>query len=521
MLKRLLYLYNDGHNPFPKLGKGGLGYHLPQYRKRMHGESVVNLGDGNYSYFNDDLDYEYDSSGFIEGPIPSNIRSDFDNWVQTQNGTPSAPILYKRDDYDEDTPEGYENIMNKEQIEKNLEKVERKYQTNDELRAKLKREGVKGPLKSMNTEQLRELYNEKIAQIKPKPITMHESMKKVDKVDYNFEKDKERIEKSITDLFMNNYEFGMVGKVRKELKERMKDLSKNSLEYKIYSKIKEEIENSYLDSDLKLLKKQINKKSDDELSLLELTLKDIFKMHDDKMEETKVLIDSISNLSLDERFEVVSDNYDDILKYYKTENPTSGKGFEDFLYKGVGKTIIEYNTNDNSEVINNDENKNIHPDLRDYSTVDLFNDTTVIECKDYWFINSTEDIVLQYTKIISDSNGKLLYNGDGKIDSYMMFDYQDDEGNPHYKNVMPGKPREYKVYFNLEDGLYEYNISKIIKKYAISKKINSTTKFEFDENDIINGIFGQAKKDGKRVKDYANNLGFIIKKDSKYFKKIN
>jgi hypothetical protein len=35
MLKKLLYLYNDGHNPFPHLkGKGGLGYHLPQYRMK-------------------------------------------------------------------------------------------------------------------------------------------------------------------------------------------------------------------------------------------------------------------------------------------------------------------------------------------------------------------------------------------------------------------------------------------------------------------------------------------------------
>jgi len=35
MLKKLLYLYNDGHNPFPHLkGEGGLGYHLPQYRMK-------------------------------------------------------------------------------------------------------------------------------------------------------------------------------------------------------------------------------------------------------------------------------------------------------------------------------------------------------------------------------------------------------------------------------------------------------------------------------------------------------
>jgi hypothetical protein len=50
-MKKLLHLYNYGHNPFPHLGKGGLGYHLPhtgrgglgyhlpQYRKRsLHGD---------------------------------------------------------------------------------------------------------------------------------------------------------------------------------------------------------------------------------------------------------------------------------------------------------------------------------------------------------------------------------------------------------------------------------------------------------------------------------------------------
>jgi TusA-related sulfurtransferase len=31
-MKKLLHLYNLGHDPFPHIGKGGLGYHLPQYR---------------------------------------------------------------------------------------------------------------------------------------------------------------------------------------------------------------------------------------------------------------------------------------------------------------------------------------------------------------------------------------------------------------------------------------------------------------------------------------------------------
>jgi hypothetical protein len=38
MLKKLLYLYNDGHNPFPHMGRGGLGYHLPGVPKVIHGE---------------------------------------------------------------------------------------------------------------------------------------------------------------------------------------------------------------------------------------------------------------------------------------------------------------------------------------------------------------------------------------------------------------------------------------------------------------------------------------------------
>jgi len=43
MFKKLLYLYNDGHNPFPS-GRGGLGYHLPQYPKVMHGEGGSHRG---------------------------------------------------------------------------------------------------------------------------------------------------------------------------------------------------------------------------------------------------------------------------------------------------------------------------------------------------------------------------------------------------------------------------------------------------------------------------------------------
>jgi hypothetical protein len=71
MLKKLLYLYNDGHNPFPQLGKGGLGYHLPQYKKRIHGEAIHEVinDDGEKQYIDDgdtNINYLYSESGFID-----------------------------------------------------------------------------------------------------------------------------------------------------------------------------------------------------------------------------------------------------------------------------------------------------------------------------------------------------------------------------------------------------------------------------------------------------------------------
>jgi hypothetical protein len=52
-MKKLLHLYNYGHNPFPKLGRGGLGYHLPQYK--IKGGKITIGEDG---LINDDGDDE-------------------------------------------------------------------------------------------------------------------------------------------------------------------------------------------------------------------------------------------------------------------------------------------------------------------------------------------------------------------------------------------------------------------------------------------------------------------------------
>lgn len=63
MLKNLLYLYNDGHNPFPKLGKGGLGYHLPQYKQTIKG-GTLELDENGEPYKFDNLNDNF----FVIGP---------------------------------------------------------------------------------------------------------------------------------------------------------------------------------------------------------------------------------------------------------------------------------------------------------------------------------------------------------------------------------------------------------------------------------------------------------------------
>jgi len=62
MLKKLLYLYNDGHNPFPRMGKGGLGYKPQQYRRGIHGEAITFRNvNGVMEVFDDpELDYTGD-----------------------------------------------------------------------------------------------------------------------------------------------------------------------------------------------------------------------------------------------------------------------------------------------------------------------------------------------------------------------------------------------------------------------------------------------------------------------------
>ena len=82
MIRKLLYLNNNGFKPLKPVrkGKGGLGYHLPQYRKIMH-------GDGIDRYFSSDGDLLNESD---DGDSNSEIRDHYDNELDEENNTISS-----------------------------------------------------------------------------------------------------------------------------------------------------------------------------------------------------------------------------------------------------------------------------------------------------------------------------------------------------------------------------------------------------------------------------------------------
>ena len=75
MLKKLLYLYNDGHNPFPHTGKGGLGYHLP-HEKLIGGRLIRYVDENDRTDILDEYDDGDSDDEILEFPIPNTFNDE-------------------------------------------------------------------------------------------------------------------------------------------------------------------------------------------------------------------------------------------------------------------------------------------------------------------------------------------------------------------------------------------------------------------------------------------------------------
>ena len=112
MLRKLLYLYNDGHNPFPNMkGKGGLGYHLPQYELKGKGINRYYTNDGDFLFEEDDGQSddevrEWDEDGEeydVTGRVIYDEDGDIKQILKLKDDYENDPDIYEEDhDYDAD-----------------------------------------------------------------------------------------------------------------------------------------------------------------------------------------------------------------------------------------------------------------------------------------------------------------------------------------------------------------------------------------------------------------------------------
>lgn len=529
-MKKLLHLYNIDHNPFPNvgrgglgyhLGKGGLGYHLPQYRKTIHGGGRT--GD------------------------ESNYGSDSEEVVV--NGNKEEEEVEQKTQEVIDAEEIYNDFVEEDGDYYNLDK-------NDKMVKLIDAIGYFSGNKELQ-EPFLDLLNDlkKTSTGEPLFYLDENDFVSVNK-DFDFDIDEilptEEIEKEVTEkvreisLYYNqniNWYFkGLKDDIEKLIKK-----SKSSVEKKLLKEKLNNVEN--LESELRTkykgmpteteLRTYLSKKknlTEEEKNILRMYNDyDIGIYHEEQLTEAEQkriegLVTNMDSLPLDEQYKINLVEYDILIDYHnklirnqtKTKHPDwtpkqineecSGKGYENYLCT-TGKSLIDKNTNSTSPIINNDDNQLIPSGLRKYASIDLFNDVAMIECKEYSSTSSTDEIIpLQYTKLCGYNPFKIVFNENGKIVEFSEND----------KNILPSSSigRDYKVYYRLNDGVYMYNVSDSIRNYT--KKLaggQKNARIIFDESDIKTGKLGSYKyDDGTRLKDHNGSFCINIKK--KYLHKI-
>jgi len=222
---------------------------------------------------------------------------------------------------------------------------------------------------------------------------------------------------------------------------------------------------------------------------------------------------------IDKRDLLIKESRETIREQYIREGKPSsnydlaGKGYEYYLCN-IALPLVQHITGDKSILYNNDDNLLIPEALRKYSVVDLYNEKNIIECKDYNQKSSINNIPIQLTKLLGyefskNNKQELIFNENGNVVEMLV----------NGKNVLPYVEggRKYYVYYRLDDGLYEYDVSSSIKKF-IQKEAQGETniKYEFDTDTIKSDSF--KKIYGEIVQDDFKKPSFYLRK--KYLKKI-
>jgi len=491
MLKKLLYLYNDGHNPFPKLGKGGLGYHLPQYRKRMHGEALheITTESGEKQYIDDENKDDknlYSKEGFIDDEnVYSHITPAQGYFLPMKQGghyIPSEGAYYKPP---ESSDEFY--VTKDPNFTKNYHGDQELNPYDIETYPPFEDEEYESKINDLN-ENIKDRINE------------YENHNKV----ILLPNDKTLIRQKIINEFMAN---------------------KNNKYVNIsYNQIKEAIKHFDIKPEDTPKMKKIKAIRDEQTKQKEEIMQEKLRVEQ--------LIDDMKQLSVIEQTEILKDEYSELVSYYKNKDTRPGKGYELFICEGAGSSIIKSVVgDDNIEIMNFDKSPIIPKNTKDFCAIDIMykNPTTnkggIGEIKDYSDkdMNEYNDPELNYTplqatKICGNSipgtsnNFDIVFGKDDKTNEYYIIDIR-------YKNkpISQGVDiDEYLVSVNAKGNTWICDLMK--QKSFIKKYINDNTMIESTNTP---GIY---KVDIRKIPKTMDNVsgGYVqsIRVKNKYFKPI-
>ena len=459
MLKKLLYLYNDGHNPFPKLGKGGLGYHLPQYKNKIHGGTLEVDVDINDDYKTVPTKYDGLDANFLvidQGGTPvgmykvlddGNFKIDYfsEPLLSTQTQQPIAKSVvvdkinpnkkyiddsnefgekFNYDFYASDTPEDYKVAS----VETNLRKY---YDTmkfsNRELDEQIDNLIIRAPVLFDSTEYRKSNFKNQSAK-------------------QNALINMQTLLTALSEVPTDEHD-------------------------EIIAKHK---------------KAQAEQQEEDERELEE----------SDDEEDIDTIITTMKTKPVEEQFTIVKNKYNEIYEYYKSRQSSPGKGYEKFLCEGASsilKRLFIKPSVDNNEcvVLNFDDEKMIKDkDVRKWCPVDLFiayplqfniMSAAICEAKDFIGINMTERsnpksnyVAIQAEKLCGtffDDGKRIGYGFDIIFAKQQSGDFYIKEIK--HKNTSLTKQRNISDYFvSINDGTDTWICNLLKNKEFCSKYIN-------------------------------------------------
>jgi len=503
-MKKLLHLYNYGHNPFPKLGRGGLGYHLPQYRLKGRGVEY----DSETGIYNWDGDDEY--TNFLkDGYIVGKYTLLDDGEIEIKEDDNPEPYKVERlenrsyfmepykinegDYYDEDDEEDNLHMMRRQyKIDKNMKKYSDIINlVNDEGLSPNERlkQYYKGTKKTRVEDRRKSVLN-KILEGDENVIKKITDYKKV--LDEEQNKKDEKESKRTARKLQN----------QKEDEERRE-------KYKVYHEITNEFTNRYDDktdakSYLTRIKAYLFEQKDDNELNRELydQYRELFKNIDTyKINTIDKLKDYLESLPKNKVQDLIIDSIDDIQEVIKNKGPLTpeeikdrqeareiyneiirhegnfdnlGTAYEDYLVtekQDFLKDITESTTNFQDSSKNPKFYKNGKPlyddvgrKLYETSAIDLDNDDIALEIKNNF---DKDHIQIQGAKLYPMKYRAPLFTKVG--DEWRLYNIWNtqlgDEGDWQYEKFN----KKYQILGLINSGQYLYNVTENFEDYPYNK----------------------------------------------------